>query len=130
MKALSMDIRNRIVELRLLGESSSIIATRLMVSERSVRRIWAQYEQQGHVEPGRQGGNTPVKLREHEAQLLKWIESEPDVTLKMLAERIQEQLQIKVCAPTVWRRLKAMRISHKKNDARRRAGSPGHPSRS
>lgn len=127
MKNLDMDLRTRIIELRVQGYSAREVAERLLISERSVSRLWSQYQILGHVEAKQRGGYKPIKLRDHESLLRQWIEAEPDLTLERLVARIDEHLGIQVSVSALWNRLRAMKLSHKKNDARRRTGPSGHP---
>ncbi|GHC13985.1 hypothetical protein [Cerasicoccus arenae] len=127
MKNLDMDLRTRMVELRGQGYSAREVAERLLISERSVCRLWRQYQSLGHVEAKQRGGYKPITLRAHEPLLRQWIEAEPDLTLDRLVARIDERLGIQVSASGLWNRLRAMKLSHKKNDAHGRTGSPGHP---
>lgn len=123
MEDLSMDIKRRVVELRESGESSAEVARRLLVSQRSVQRIWKRWKDSGELLPSRRKGKGETRLVGRENSLREWIESRPETTLEELAEKLLEEKELKASVSTIWRKLQAMGLRHKKNGFRGRAGS-------
>lgn len=123
MKMLSNDMRKRIVTLREEGHSSTDTANRLIVSRRSVQRIWKQYQDTGCYLHGKRGGGKPVKLKDHEASIRMWIKDEPGLTLEDLCERAKAEFGITMSVAGMWVYLNRIGLRFKKNDARKRARS-------
>ena len=122
MEDLSMDLKKRVAELRKKGERSADVAQRLLVSLRSVQRIWKHWQDCQEVLPSRRKGKGETLLVGHEGALKVWIEQRPAVTLEELAEMLREQKQVQASPATIWRKLQAMGLRHKKNGFRGRAG--------
>jgi len=121
MRALSMDLRERIVSAYENGEGSqSTLAQRFAVSKALVGKLVRQKCQLGTLEPQvhRRGrkcaiqGEKLAELREHVAQ-------HPDATLE---ERI-EALELDCCVNTMWTTLRRLGLRYKKNFACGRARS-------
>jgi transposase len=124
MRPYSEDLRKRIIEARRAGKSSAEVARRFAVSSRTVERYWERYEQKGHCRTKQIGGYRRSRLNGHEKVVTAWIEAQPDLTLEELSARCQKELQVTLTVSALWHRLKALGLSYKKKDARRRAGSP------
>ncbi len=122
MRALSQDLRRRIIEARLGGAGAVEVSERFRVSRRTVARLFGQYERSGDFEPRQIGGYRRSKLADHAKVLGRWIDKKADVTLVELRERCREDLGVKVGINALWHQLRRMGLSSKKNDARRRAG--------
>lgn len=121
MEAYSKDLRQRIVRGRQQGMSSQELARRYQVSARVVNKYWKRYRENGELSSRQRGGYRRSRLSGHEKTLLAWIDREPDLTLAQLQARCAEKLQIELTVSALWYRLKALGLSFKKNDARRRA---------
>ena len=118
-----MDIKRRVVELRESGESSSEVARRLLVGQRSVQRIWKHWTDHGELLPSRRKGKGETRLVGHEASLREWVASRPETTLEELAEKLRDEKEVVASVATIWRKLQAIGLRHKKNGFRGRAGS-------
>ena len=123
MRPYSEDLRARIIAGKQAGESSAQVAARLRVHVRTVERYWERYGEKGHCRPGQIGGHRRSRLEGHEKTVESWIKAEPSLSLEKLRVRCQKQLQVTLTVSALWHRLKAMGLSFKKNDARRRAGA-------
>ena len=122
MKDLSMDLKRRAVQLREAGDSAAEVAARLMISKRSVERIWKHWKERGELPISRRKGKTATRLVGREESLRRWVGERPETTLEELAQKLDEELGVRACVATVWRALRSMGLRHKKNGIRRRAG--------
>lgn len=114
MRALSQDLRERIVEAREAGSSSAEVAQRFAVSVRTVDRYWQRQRQQGHCRAGKHGGHLRSRLEGHEETVRAWIAEKNDLSLAALCQRLREQLGIKLGVSALWYRLDAMGLTYKK----------------
>jgi transposase len=124
MRPYSEDLRKRIIGAKRAGKSSAEVARRFAVSQRTVERYWERYEQKGHCRAEQIGGYRRSRLAGHEKIVASWIEAQPDLSLAELSLRCQKELNVALTSSALWHRLKALGLSYKKKDARRRAGSP------
>ena len=124
MRPYGEDLRKRIIAAKRAGKTNAAIAERFEVSQRTVERYWERQEKKGHCRVGKMGGHLKPRLEGHEKVVAAWIAAQPDQTLEELCERCQKELNVTLSASGLWHRLKAMGLSFKKKDARRRAGSP------
>jgi transposase len=62
-------------------------------------------------------------LEKHDRTLRRWIAAQADLTLGELQERCRKRLKVSIGITALWHRLERLRLSYKKNDARRRARS-------
>lgn len=123
MRPYSEDLRARIIAGKKAGESSAKVAGRLQVHVRTVERYWQRYQDQGHCRPGKIGGHRQSRLAGHEKTVASWIKAEPSLSLEELCARCAQQLQVRLTVSALWHRLKALGLSFKKSDARRRTGA-------
>jgi len=111
MKALSMDLRKRVVKFLEEGGGKVEASRRFGVSRRSVYR-YLEAQKQGRLEPKKSWGGwrklDPGKLREYAA-------SHPDATLTQMGAFFG------VCHQAVWRSLRAMGFTEKKTTRCREA---------
>ena len=114
MRALSQDLRERIVEAREAGSSSAEVAQRFAVSARTVDRYWQRQREEGHCRAGKHGGHLRSRLEGHEDTVRAWIEEKNDLTLEALCGRLDKQLGIKLGVSALWYRLEAMGLAYKK----------------
>lgn len=121
MRAYSHDLRQRILACKKRGGSSAEVGKRFAVAVRTVERYWQRYREQGHCRVGKVGGHLRSRLTGHEATISAWIEEQSDLSLEELRLRCQKQLGVKLTVSALWYRLKALGLSYKKSDARRRA---------
>ena len=120
MKAYALDLRERVLRARGQGESAQEVARRFSLSKRSVERYWHRYQETGQTTAGQMGGHRRSKLAPHDATLRKWIDQQPDLTLRELRQRCRAQLQVRLGVTALWHRLERLGLSYKKNAARRR----------
>lgn len=115
--AYSVDLRQRILDAYEAKEGSQReLAKRFKVSLSFVRDLMRHYREQKTVQPKPHGGGAVAKLGVAEQSLIaQWLQQQPDLLLRELCERIEQERSIKVGISTMWRTLEQMGISIKKN---------------
>lgn len=115
-RALSIDLRKRIVESRESGVSALETAKRFRVGVSTVRRLFLQWCETGSLEPRVRKGPKPI-LDDVACELMKgWLREQNDMTLGELCSRLLEH-GYEVTLQAVFYCLKRIGLSHKKNDA-------------
>lgn len=88
-KALSVDLRERVVAAVEAGASCRSAAARFGVGVSSAIRWVARARSRGDVKPDKRGGNVRShRIDAHRDLILGWIEAETDLTLAEVAERL------------------------------------------
>jgi len=113
---LSMDLRERVVEAVLAGESCRSAACRFDVSAASAVRWVQRWRAKGSVAPAKRGGRQPV-LAAHRTFILERIAETPHLTLHGLKDDLAAR-GVKVSHNAVWLFLKREGLSFKKNAVR------------
>jgi transposase len=126
MRALSGDLRKRVIAAKEKGEGSAETAKRFGLGKRTVDGWWKTYRESGRSAPLQQGGHRRSALEGHDAVLNRWIKEKPCITLRELSERCLKELGLRIGKTGIDNRLKAIDLSYKKNDARFRAGAGRH----
>ncbi len=114
-RALSTDLRQRVVAAIAGGMSRRQAAARFGVSAASAVR-WAMLSAAtGHVEPKRQGGQRRASPIEAQAAFIRdVIGREADITLKELQAKLEAERGLHVGLGTLWRFFDRHRITRKK----------------
>src|SRR5271155_3619044 len=121
-KPYSEDLRTRVVALVEGGAACREAAEQFSVGVSSVVR-WAQrLRETGSVAAKPMGGDHNSRLGGERDWLLARIEAAPDLTLEEIRRELAER-GVQVGYGTVWRVFAKEKVTFKKNDARRRAGS-------
>ena len=115
--ALSEDLRIRLVKKVASGMSRRRAAAHFEVSASSAVRIVKRYEDEGTVAV-RPRAARKRRLDPYGADMLRWIEETPDMTLQELSRRLHEVHDVAAPISTVDDWLRAHKISFKKNRAR------------
>ena len=91
-KALSLDLRRRVVAAVEAGASRRAAAERFGVGVSSAIR-WVSRAQAGQgLEPGKRGGdNRSHRIDAHRDRILGWVAETPDITLAEIGERLEAQ---------------------------------------
>src|SRR5215211_1398667 len=111
MKAYDRDLRERVRAAKLAGEETPDVADRYDVSPAFVRGLVRRYRQTGSIAPagGRRG---PLPLSATHGDALRRLNAEaPDLTPAEIAARLGR----KVAPLTVWRALRALKLTFKKS---------------
>jgi transposase len=113
-RALSMDLRTRVLAAIRDGMSCRQAAARFGVSASSAIRWRALARQQGDARPKRQGGDRrSARIEWHAAAILRLVEATPDMTLTEIRAALAEQ-GARFGIGTLWRFFARRRITLKK----------------
>ncbi len=122
VKALSLDLRQRIADALDTGQSQADVAQRFAVSLSSIERL-ARKKRHGHsLEPGKSPGKKPLVEQERQYAFEQLAASRTDWTLQTLADAWQQQGGKSLSLATVSRTLHRLGFSYKKS-----AASPRRP---
>jgi len=116
-QAYSNDLRERVVQAVLGGNSCAAAAERFGVSTSSAIKWTRLFRQTGSVAPGKMGGHRPVLLKPYRDFIVAQLEQTPHLTLSRLQALLAGQ-GVKVSHDTVWRFLRREGLSFKKNIVR------------
>jgi transposase len=119
-KALSTDLRRRVVDASTQGMSCRQAAERFGVSASSAIRWQQQVRTTGTIEPRTQGGDRRSKRIEAHSQVILGLVAEtPDITLVGIRARLADR-GVRVGMGTLWRFFDRHRITRKKRPPTRR----------
>ena len=121
MAAYSMDRRLRVLRDAEAGIPSDELAEKYSVSRAWVDRLKQRHRETGEIAPRKQTRWRTLILHAHVAQLEALIREQPDRTLAEL----QAALGTSACLATIWRTVKQLGFTLKKNGARLRTRSAG-----
>lgn len=126
-KALSLDLRVRVVAAVEAGASHREAGERFGLSAASVSRWRRLARERGEPRPGPLGGDRrSARIEAHARTILALVEARPDMTLTEIKTVLAEQ-NVSVGTGTLWRFFRRHAITRKKDRARQRAGSAGYP---
>ena len=122
-KALSLDLRQRVVNAYLAGEGTyGEIAQKFQVGVATVNRWLRLKREKGHVQARSYIPGPKRRIDEQGVDLLKkLIERKPDITLAELSQEYAHSKKIRPALSMIWRALNGAGISRKKR-------LPMHPS--
>ncbi|MCU0886840.1 MAG: IS630 family transposase [Rubritepida sp.] len=116
-KALSVDLRERVVAAVAAGASCRAAAIRFGVSASSAIRWCAQAREVGTVAPGPLGGDRrSARIEAHAPLILDLIEQRSDITLAEIQAELA-RAGVPASLATVWRFFERRRITRKKRPA-------------
>jgi transposase len=130
-KPYSQDLRDRLVRAVLAGQSRRAAARSFDVSPSCVIKLMQQFETTGGCLPQKFGGHKRHALAEHEDKVRALVAAQPDLTITELWQKLTA-LEIKAGRSAVGRFLLHLKLTYKKNSARRGTGKArcsGRPSR-
>ena len=114
MKALSLELRQKILEELTREPSSLLVGAKLGVSASVVRKLRARMLQTGSFQPGTAPCRERLVKAEIEERLLYIVREFPDATLNVLRELLEDGTGVAVSETTMWRQLNRMGITLKK----------------
>jgi transposase len=129
-KPYSQDLRDRLVLAVLGGQSRREAARSFDVSPSCVIKLMQQWETTGDCLPRKFGGHKQHALAEHEDKVRALVAAQPDLTITALWKKLTA-LDIKIGRSAVGRFLLHLKLTYKKNAARRgaeKARCSGRPS--
>jgi transposase len=116
-RALSNDLRERVVAAVGVGESCRSVAARFGVSVSSVVKWSQRYRATGSVAPGKMGGHRRRVLEPHRAFIAERVNQTPHLTLHRLKDELAAR-GVSVSHNAVWQFLRREGLSFKKNAVR------------
>jgi transposase len=116
-RALSNDLRERVVAAVLSGETSRSVAARFGVAVSSVVKWSQRHRATGSVAPAKIGGYRRRVLEPHRAFIVDRISQNPQLTLHGLKAELAAR-GIVVSHNAVWQFLRREGLRFKKNDVR------------
>ena len=122
MRAYSRDLRERVFRDSDAGMPSAAVAEKYDVSRAWVNRLKQRRRETGEVAPRAQRYGPQLKLGPHLHRLVDLIREQPDRTLAEL----QEALGLPASLATIWRAVKQLGFTVKKNGTRLRTRPTRH----
>jgi transposase len=120
MKPYSVDFREKVVSTYHAGNISvRKLAVNFGISKAFVQKMLKQHQQQGHVNPGKQGGAKKAVLADYSSQIIELVEKYPDATLAEYCEYWRESHEHIVSESMMCRALQKLNLTRKKADALR-----------
>jgi transposase len=119
MAPYSLDLRTRVLRDWDAGMKAEDVAAKYSVSRAWVHRLQQRRRETGSIAPRRQTRWRRPVLTPHLAQLEALIQAQPDRTLAEL----RAALGTSVCLATIWRTVKQLGFTRKKNGTRLRTRS-------
>ena len=114
-KALSVDLRRRVVDAVEAGLSCRAAAARFGVGVSSAIRWVARSRAGRGLEPGKRGGNNRShRIDAHRDLILAWIEEKPDMTLAEVADRLDAEVGYRPLPSIVCRFFQRHGVTRKK----------------
>ena len=124
-KALSVDLRERVIAAVESGVSGRQVALRFAVSPSSVSRWRGKLVQEGEITPKRQGGDRRSGRIEAYAELiLNAVTAAPDITLAELQAMLKDK-GLTVGIGSIWRFFDRRKITLKKSPRTPRSSDAG-----
>jgi transposase len=118
MRAYSLDLRQKIVQVVASGISIRKTAERFMVSKSYVQKLLKQKKDLGHLIPFKQGGHQVSPVLQFEDQIREIVAQHNDATLAEYCELVGEATGEWVSLSTMCRTLQRLELPRKKNSAR------------
>ena len=116
MKPYSVDLREKVVKAYHAGNISvRKLAASFGVGKGFVQKMLRQYQEEGHVNPGKQGTTKKAVLADSPTQLRTLVEKYPDATLAEYCEYWLESQGQLVSASMMCRELQKLNLTRKKN---------------
>jgi len=116
-RALSNDLRERVVAAVVVGESCRSVAARFEVAVSSVVKWSQRHRRTGSVAPGKMGGHRKPVLDPHRAFIMERMRQTPHLTLHALKDELAA-CGVNVSHNAVWLFLRREGLRFKKNAVR------------
>jgi transposase len=102
-RALSIDLRKRIIEAKLRGDTEDKIAFGKEVNKSTITKLWSLYRETGSYAPRpHPNGRKPLLSAEQLDEIVLKINERPDITLQELID----ELSLPVCVSALCRTVK------------------------
>jgi transposase len=116
-RALSIDLRERVVAAVLAGASCRAVAARFCVAVSSVVKWSQRHRATGSVAPGKMGGHRKPVLEPHRAFILERIAQTSHLTLHRLKDELAARGVI-ISHNAIWQFMRREGLRFKKNPVR------------
>ena len=114
-KPYSQDLRKRIVDDVIQGQSCRETARRFGVSASCAIKLVQRVAKTGSASPARQGRPPGAgKLAPHMALLIGWVEAQPDITMPELAAKLEGATRMRAHPASLSRALLGAGFTYKK----------------
>ena len=118
-KAISIDLRQRVLDYVLSGHSARAAARYYSVSESFAIKLVRRWKETGSIEPSPMGyGPGKGKLAPYTDYLIGQVTAYPDITMNDLAALLQRDHNIEVAPASLSRLLRRKGLRYKKNSGR------------
>lgn len=115
-RALSIDLRQRILSAWQAGDGKLSLSRRFQVSYAAVKRYIRQFQEQGQVEPKPRGGGHPRAVdAAGEVLVRQWLQQQSDLTDVELAQRYTECTGQPVSKAAMNRTVRRLGLTRKKS---------------
>ena len=115
VKALSKDLRDRLLNAVEGGMTCRAAATRFGVAPSTAIRWVSRLKETGHRTPKRQGGDLRShRIEAHGDFILELVEERKDITLAEIAEKLESERAFTAAQSTIWRFFARRGITFKK----------------
>jgi transposase len=116
-RAYSQDLRDRVIDAALSGSSLRQAAARFDIGVSTVIGWVGRLHDKGERSARGQGRKRGLKLDPHRDFLLPLIETEPDMTIEKMQERLRDERGVKASIGTIWTFLDRCGLTFKKKSA-------------
>jgi transposase len=122
-KPLSNDLRKRIIDAKLRGETEDKIATEKEVNKSTITKLWSLYKETGSYEARPNPNGRKPALSEQQLEHVKQkIITQPDITLQELID----EFNLPVCVSALCRTINnKLEFNFKKNSSSNRTKKRG-----
>ena len=115
---LSLDLRKRIIDAKLRGDTEDVIAHEKEVNKSTITKLWSLYKETGSYEPRpNPNGRKPALTPHHLEMITIKIQEQPDIALQELIDEFNLPVSVSALCRTVNNKLG---LRFKKNSARHR----------
>lgn len=121
-RAYSLDLRERVVAAVAGGKSCTEAAKQFAVSRSSAIKWSRRKRETGSAAPAKIGGRRPFLLADQRDWIAGRIAEKPDLTVQALLDELKAKGTV-VSFDTLWRFLRGLGMTFKKNRSAKRAGS-------
>jgi transposase len=121
-RAYSLDLRERVVAAVADGKSCGEAAEQFAVSRSSAIKWSRRKRETGSAAPAKIGGHRPFLLADQRDWIAERIAEKPDLTVQALLDELRAKGTV-VSFDTLWRFLRGLGMTFKKNRSAKRARS-------
>jgi transposase len=118
-KALSTDLRDRVIVAVNEGTSKRSVAKRFRVAPSTVVKLVQRWKDGGTLAPRARGGDRRSQaIEQYAAEIIALVEKQVDITLEEIAAHIAQRHDRRFAPSVIWRLLDRHGLTFKKNRTR------------